>query len=641
MNSANTIFMNTKKEKMPCVSAANNTNVNGKLKQKFWGRLSRTFGPDLLAHRRMLISAYTLSFVAEGLAVLSPWPLKVIIDHVIVSQSLPEPFKTALADFSAHNLAIAMTLIFLFLAIGDALAGAASKITVAKVRERLGVELRDRVLEHIQKLPPSIQTTQRSGELVLRLVGDVNVFAKLQTKTLPEVFRIVVTCALTLLMMFCLELRLALLGLIIAPGLVLLIKHYNAPLNHASRSKRRHEGEVAGLAQEIVRGLPTIQALSNERQVRTQFTQINTRSMRAGIQETRIEVQIARTLQIVQGLAVALITGGGALMVLQGQMTVGTLTLFVTYIKKLLNPVEKINDLATDVARGLAAGEQLLTLLEKPPAVQDASNAIAIDRCRGLIELRHVGFSYADITGQTAPVLRGVNLKLEPGRLTALIGGSGNGKSTILNLLLRLNEPTTGEILLDKRPLRQYTLRSLRNQMAVMLQNTHLFAGTVREALCSQHPNIPDKKLWEALAMVSLDDFVKNLPKRLDAELGEDGLNFSGGQRKRLSLARAFLLDRPILLLDEPLANIDAASATVIMNALERIRVGRTCLVITHESELMNKADVVYHLDGGVIEEMKPVTLADSFAMSQIHEPTYGARKRHDALILPRNGVLV
>lgn len=610
-------------------------------KQNLLRRLSRTFGPNLLAHHRLLSAAYAFSLLAEMLAVLSPWPFKIIIDHVLVATPLPGLLASMFAEASPQLLLLAMTLLFAILVGGDAFAGALNRLLIAKVRERLGVDLRDRILAHVQKLPLSFQATQRSGELALRLVGDVNVFAKLQTKTLPDFFRHGITCALTLAFMFWLEPRLALLGLIMLPGFMLLIKHYNAPLTRASRAKRKEEGEVAGLAQEIVRGLPTVQALGGENYVRKQFAEANTLSLRAGVQETRIEANIERTLKLAQGFATALFLGCGGLMVLSGQITVGALTLFVTYIKKLLSPVEKINDLASDLTRGLASAEQLLALLEKSPGVQDAPNALELHRSRGVIELRDVWFSYSGVAGQSSPVLRGANLKLEPGRLTALVGRSGNGKSTLLSLLLRLHEPSAGKILLDGRPLSAYTVRSLRQQMAVMLQHTHLFAGTVREALCAQHA-LPDRKLWGALEMVCLDEFVRSLPQQLEAELGEDGLNFSGGQRKRLALARAFLLERPILLLDEPLANVDAASASVILAALDRLRRQRTCLVITHEAQLMDMADVVYHLEDGAVELIKAE--ADFFdqATPLLYDALEsGMTAREQWPHLPRNGMLL
>ena len=630
------------KKKSQTMIANNDTAAAHTSSRRSLGRqLLRTFGPNLLAHRRLLFAAYAFSLLAEALAVLSPWPLKIIIDHVLISAPLPTPLAKIFAHASPQMLTLALTLLLVVIVLGEAFAGAINRTLIAKVRERLGLDLRDRMLAHMQKLSLSIQATHRSGELAMRLVGDVTTFAKLQTKTLPDFFRHGVTCVLTLAFMFWLEPRLALLGVIMLPGFMLLVKHYNASLTKASRAKRKEEGNVAGLAQEIMRGLPTVQALGGETYVRKQFAQANMLSLAAGVNETRIEARIERTLKMAQGIATALILGSGGLMVLSGHLTVGTLTIFVAYIKKLLSPVEKINDLAFDLTRGLASAEQLFALLELPPAVQDAPNALELRRSRGVIELREVWFSYTGIAGQSSPVLRGANLRLEPGSLTALVGGSGNGKSTLLSLLLRLHEPTAGKILLDGRPLAAYTVRSLRDQIAVMLQHTHLFAGTVREALCAQHA-LPDHKLWEALEMVCLDEFVRGLPQQLDAELGEDGLNFSGGQRKRIALARAFLWDRPILLLDEPLANVDAASASVIMAALDRLRKGRTCLVITHETQVMDQADVVYHLEDGAVELIKAETpFFDESTSLRYDFAGNGANGRNALLTLPRNGMLL
>jgi ATP-binding cassette subfamily B protein len=198
-------------------------------------------------------------------------------------------------------------------------------------------------------------------------------------------------------------------------------------------------------------------------------------------------------------------------------------------------------------------------------------------------------------------VLRGVNLRLEPGELAVLLGASGAGKSTLLSLLVRLFDPSSGEVLLDGRSLSQVTLRSLRQQIGMMSQDTHLFAGSLREALSPTGERISDARIWNALSLVAMEDFVRSIPGRLDATLGEDGVNLSGGQRQRLSLSRAFLMDRPILLLDEPTSNVDPESEAVIAAALGVIRRGRTCLAITHRMSLFNHADAVYRLEGGRI----------------------------------------
>jgi ABC-type multidrug transport system fused ATPase/permease subunit len=276
-----------------------------------------------------------------------------------------------------------------------------------------------------------------------------------------------------------------------------------------------------------------------------------------------------------------------------------------SYLTQLLKPVERLNDIAENASKGVAGGERLVALLAQQSVVRDAPDAIAIQRARGVIELRDVWFDYGTIT-RRRPVLRGVNLRLEPGQLAVLVGASGAGKSTLLNLLVRLFDPTEGTILLDGRPITGITIRSLRQQIAVMSQETHLFAGSIREALIPDGSTVSDGRIWEALSFVALEGFVRDLPDGLDAVLGEDGLNLSGGQRQRLSLARAFLLDRPILLLDEPLSHVDAASEAVVAEALGRMRANRTCLAITHRLSLFDNADVVYRLeDGRIVDQSR------------------------------------
>lgn len=298
-----------------------------------------------------------------------------------------------------------------------------------------------------------------------------------------------------------------------------------------------------------------------------------------------------------KGLAIALVVGGGGLLVLRGELTLGSLTVCVAYISQLLRPVAKMNELASSVARAFTRGEQLLSLLDQQPAVADHPEAVQIEGARGALELRAVSFTYpASAAEIPRPVLHDISLRLEPGTLTVLVGPSGVGKSTLISLLLRLFDPDSGEILLDGVPYSGIQLRSLRNQFAVMLQSTHLFAGTLRDALQPVDRAASDAELWTALSHVAMEGFARTLPGGLDAPLSEDGVNLSGGQRARLSLARALLMDRPILLLDEPLANVDTESQAIIIAALDVIRVGRTCLAVTHQPILAQRADVVLQL---------------------------------------------
>jgi len=564
-----------------------------------WRALARAFGPDILIHRRAIVRSYAFRVLEVATGVLAPWPLKIVIDHVLSSRPLPGFLRGLDAAASPMAVIVAAGLAIVLISSVRGAADALQKTTGARIRERLSLELRDRMLAHLQRLPPTLRTAHRTGELVLRIVGDVEMFVRLQTRILPAIFENALTTVATFAVMAWIAPPLALLTLAVLPALALLVRHYGRRLRAASRAKRRHEGDVAGLAQEIVRGLPAIQALGGERHSRERFANLNARSLQAGVEETRATAALEQAMKLAHGVAVALIVCAGAVLVMHGRLTIGGLTLVTSYIVQLLKPIERINDIADTASRGMAGGERLLALLAVCPTVTDRPDAAAIGRARGAIEFRDVSFSYPTLDGPPARVLRGVNLRIDPGQLLVLVGPSGAGKSTLINLLLRLFDPSGGTILLDGRPLASITLQSLRTQIASMAQDTHLFAGTVREVLTPAGVTVTDERLWEALAFVALDDFVRALPLSLDASLGEDGVNVSGGQRQRLSLARAFVLDRPILLLDEPLAHVDAASEAVIVRALQRLRRGRTCIAVTHQPALFQCADLIYRLDNG------------------------------------------
>jgi ABC-type multidrug transport system fused ATPase/permease subunit len=542
--------------------------------------------------------------LAIGATLVAPWPLKIIIDHGLSARPLPRALRPLLSSMSAQTLVVAMALAIVAITAVRALAEFLQTTIAARLREQINVEVRDRMLAHVATLPPTIQTSHRSGELVMRLVNDVDLFVRLQTKTLPTLFEYVVTTTATLALMLWLQPTLALISVALVPGLVVLMRHYAALLGAASREKRRREGEVAGFTQEIVRGLPVIQALGGERQARERFRQLNVRSLNAGQQETGVAATMERTLRMVHGAATALVVGVGAVMVLRGYLTLGALIVLSSYLTQLLRPIERLNDLAETASKGLVGGERLLYLLDQQPAVKDAPDAVTVDRARGIIELSDVWFAYASNGRRRGTVLRGVNLRLHPGELAVLVGASGAGKSTLLSLLVRLFDPTAGTVRLDGIPLTRISIESLRRQIATMAQDTRLFAGSIRQAVAPGDGSIDDARIWAALAQVALDAFVRGLPEGLETALGEDGVNLSGGQRQRLSLARAFLLDRPILLLDEPLSNVDAESEAVIAAALGHWRRDRTCLAITHRLSLFEHADVVYRLhDGRIVEQ--------------------------------------
>ncbi|HET7584291.1 MAG TPA: ABC transporter ATP-binding protein [Gemmatimonadaceae bacterium] len=571
-----------------------------------WLAIMRAFAPELRAIRWLLAAGYLGTFITVAASVVGPWPLKIIIDQVLTGRPLPRWLAPMAAHLTPAGLVIALSAAFAVIAAIGALGGTLERMGTARARERLTLILRDRLFAHLQTLPPTtIRSAHRSGELVLRLMGDVDIFARLQTKTYPLLVRYFAIGAGTLAVLAWLSPRLMLLSVLLLPPLALLVRYFGRSLTDFTHRKRRKEGEVAALAQEVVRGLPAIQAMGAEREARERFFHLNTERQHTGVEVTRFAAGMEQWLGIARGVVTAIVTGGGALLVLVGHLTLGDLTVIVSYLSQLLRPVEKVNDLADGVTRGVAGGDRLVALLALRPVVQSRPGAVELIRARGVVEMRDVSFAYPAEGRGARAVLRGVSMRLEPGQLAVLVGESGAGKSTLVHLLVRHFDPTAGQILLDGCPLSDIELASLRSQIAIMTQETHLFAGTIRQALCPAHLACSEAQLWDALRLVALDRFVRGLPAGLEAPLGEDALDLSGGQRQRMSLARAYLMNRPILILDEPLANVDPASQRIILDGLERMRAGRTCLAITHQLGLLAHADAVYRMENGRVSRVR------------------------------------
>jgi ABC-type multidrug transport system fused ATPase/permease subunit len=574
---------------------------------KLWLKVWKLAGADLWDNRRTLFSAYLFGLVAVVALLLLPWPLKLIIDHVMAGYDLPEILTniqtyllTQGITLSKEDKIIIFATAYTFIAVFVTLCGSAEKMAGARVRENMVLRIRDKMLLHFQSLSSFQRSNYRSGDMGLYILVDVHHLVRLLTKTIPLIFRHLAIALFTLSIMFWLEPWLAGAGLFMVVILAILVRFHGSRLRRCSRYKRNQEGIVSGYTQECVKGMTTVQALSAEDYVRQNFLHANRASLQAGITETAAAVGMERTMQIINGFAVALIMGGGAIFVLRGQMTVGDLTVFVAYMVQLLKPVEKINEMASAVSRGLTRAEHLTSLLNLQPAIQDSPKAQSITSCQGILEFHSVSYSYPDQASQQL-VLHNISFRLQPGQLTVLTGSSGSGKSTLINLILRQLLPSSGEIFIDGKLYDEVRLASLREQFSVMLQQHHLFSGKLHNALWLNNKAIDEDLIWQVLARVDMENYIRQLPLRLETLLDEDGHNFSGGQRARLSLARAMLLDRPILLLDEPLANIDAQSQQIIINALDQIRQYKTCLIISHMPALIERASQLLKLENGAL----------------------------------------
>jgi ATP-binding cassette, subfamily B, bacterial len=560
--------------------------------------LRRLLSSLLWAERRALFSAYLATLLGIGCVAIAPWPLQAIIDHVIGSKPLPTFFAGLHAHLTSAQLIVGLAGIAAAAAIVAALCGALEKNLNANVREGMTLKLRDRVIGHIQSLPLALSSSARTGELALRVVDDVQQVVRFVTKSVPQIIRHAVTTVALLAIMYSIDQRLCALGAMIVVVLGGITQYYARTLQRAAHDKRQQEGEVAGLAQEIMRGLPNIQSNAVSDHIRGSFKRLNVESLRAGLAENRVAVAMERTMQVANGLAMAAVTAAGALMILREALSVGQLMVFVSYMTQLMKPVEKINELASNTSRALVRATRLDELLAQVPLVTDPENPIPLVHPRGEITLTNVDFAYpATSEGhQAAALLRNLSIQFRPGQLYVIVGASGSGKTTLFRLLSRVFDPGAGELRFDGIPYRDLALRDLRQQFAIVHQSTHLFSGTLRDALVPIDVAVSAAEIVCALDLVCLTDFVNHLPAGLATEISEDGLNLSGGQRTRIAIARAMLGQCPVLLFDEPLANIDVASQQAIVAAIKALAATRTCIVVSHQASITVHADQVLEL---------------------------------------------
>lgn len=540
----------------------------------------RRFWPILRPQQRQLWLAFAASVLASAFAVLAPMPVKIIIDDVLAGHR-----PAMLPPLSPLHLILLLSIAAALLAALSAGLSASEKMISARIRERMTFALRMICLDRLLLLTPLCRTEDRSGELGLRLVDDVQQVARLFTKTAPVILRHALTLIFALGAMLWISLQIGAGALMIALLLGGLVRLSAEPLRRTAREKRVQEGRIAGQTQEILRALSFIQASGADDDIRARFSERNRESLGAGIGETRAAVRLERTMQIANGLAVALVIGGGGWLALAGRISAGDLAIAVIYLNQMLRPIEKINELVSAVVGATSRAARLAELLDRDEQI-DRSGCFECARSQGAISLDALGFRYTD-----GKRFEFDTIDIPARSLVSIEGPSGSGKSTFIALLTRLFDPEMGRIMLDGKSYREWDLTSLRRQFAISPQSPPLMSGTIGDWLRLGVVNASDDQLWAALGAVSLAEMLRSRGG-LATPIGDSGAGFSGGEQARLALARALVCDRPILLLDEPFANVDPVSAKVMLGALAREKGKRTIIIVTHQPLPVDLADM-------------------------------------------------
>jgi ATP-binding cassette, subfamily B, bacterial len=555
----------------------------------------------LRPYRGSLSLASGLILVETLLDLARPWPLKVAVDNAIGGQPLSGPLAVVDGLGPAGVAAVAAVAGIGLVGVG-ALVGYLITYLTAATAERVGADLRQAVFGRMLRLGLPFHDRHRSGDLVTRLTGDVSRVEDSMVAWFTVLVPEVLTLAGMVVVVLAVDLTLGLAALAVAPPLALVVALRRRRIRAVQRVSRDADASVASEATEVLRNVRVVQAFTREREAAGSFSGRSRGAVRAALAAMDLEARWSPIADLLLAAGGGLVLWLGVTAVTSGRMTLGTLLVVLAYLSSLYGPIRALARLARTLARGAASRERILEVLDSGEVVPEAADPLPAGPPRHGLALRGVWFAYTEGN----PVLRHLDLEVAAGERVCVVGPTGAGKSTLLALLQRFYDPDAGAIELDGVDLRRLGLGSLRNQLALVPQDPWMLDGTIADNIGFGRPDASQAELEAAATLTGLDEILRRLPDGWDTPIGEGGVRLSGGQRRRVALARAILRDAPVLLLDEPTSGLDAASEQAVLDALDRAAEGRTVVSVSHRLGLAARADRVVVLDGGRVVEQGP-----------------------------------
>lgn len=473
---------------------------------------------------------------------------------------------------------------------------------VSYVGQSIIYDLRDRMFRHLQRLSFRFFDSMATGRIMSRLMSDVDAINQLVSSGLVSLFAdsmVLVTIMGTMLWM---NWRLALVSFITIPTLLVVLRLFRGWMRDAFMAQRRRAADMNAHLAEAIAGIRVTQAYVREARNQAQFDGINERLRQANLGAVRVWATMMPSIEVVSAFGVTLVLWYGGVLLRGGtaDVTVGQVAAFILYLNRFFQPIRDLSQVFNVFQAAVVSAERVAELLDQQPEIVDRPGARDLPRVAGRVEFRDVVFGYEP--GQV--VLKGINLRAEPGETIALVGPTGAGKSSVINLLARFYEPQEGQVLVDGVDLSTVTQRSWRSQLGIVLQDTFLFSGTIRDNIRYGRPDATDEEVEAAARAVGAHDFIVRLEKGYDTEVHERGAKLSVGQRQLIAFARALCADPAVLILDEATSNIDTHTEAVIQEALQTLLRGRTSFVIAHRLSTIRSADRIYYIeDGQVVEQ--------------------------------------
>ena len=532
---------------------------------------------------------------------LEPWPLKIVFDHVLGSKKMPHWLDSLVAYLGHDKIAI---LEFAALAvIGIAAVGSIStyfeKYLTTSVGQWVMHDLRRTLYHHIQRLSLTYHDHKKTGDLISTVTSDIDAIQDFISSVLLGMVVNTLTLVGMLAVMFYLNWRFTLIALSVAPVLFVVVYSFTRRIKQASRAVRKKEGEVVSVVAEVLSSIRVVKAFSREDYEQERFERQSLESVETALRARSLKAKLAPIVEVLVAVGTSLVLWYGVHLVLRGEMTTGSLLVFIMYLGKMYKPMRELSKMTDTLSKTVVGYERIQEVLETERDVRNIRGARPAPNFKGAISFSHVNFNYA----KDDRILQDVDFKIEPGQIAAFVGPTGAGKTTIASLVARFYDPVSGQVTIDGQDIRQYKLKSLRRQISFVLQETLLFHAPVWQNIAYGRPEASREEIIRAAKLASADEFIVRMPEGYDTMVGERGVTLSGGQRQRIAIARAIIREAPILILDEPSSGLDAASEEVVFEALAKLMEGKTAIVIAHRLATVRRADIIFVLDRGKIVE--------------------------------------
>ena len=553
-------------------------------------------------YHRWLALILAMMLVETAMSVASPWPLKIILDNV-VGDHKPAAWLDSLRflDLGGDKMELAAVAgaAVVVIALLGAVASYIDNYYTESVSQWVAHDLRMRVYDHLHRLSLGYYDTHQSGPILSTLTADVKTIQGFASSGTLGIVVDLLTIVGMVGIMFWLDWDFALIAIGATPFLLLFVARFNKEVKAATHEVRRYQSDIVAVVQQGLESMRIVKAFGRQELEKSQLAEVSHATVDAALAARRVKSLLSPAVSLTVALCTGYVLWRGTGLVLADVMTLGALTVFLTYLSKFFKPVQDLAKMSNTIAQTAVAIERIQVILDTDDILPVQPDARDPGTLRGEISFENVAFSYTP----ESTVLTDVVCHIAPGQLVGVVGPTGGGKSTVVSMIPRFYDPSCGTVRIDGVDVRDFDLQALRRQVGFVLQDTSLFHGTIRDNIAYGRPGATDQEIVEAARLANADEFISRMAHGYDTMVGERGMTLSGGQRQRIGIARAIVRNAPILILDEPTAALDTESEKLVIDALEKLMKGRTVITIAHRLSTIRHADKIIVLKGGVVAE--------------------------------------